>query len=209
MSNRLVIVGAGGFGREMYAAVLASPQFREHQRITGVVFIDDHGALPGLPAPIVSTISDFTPLPGDVGLCAIGSSRGRRTVTESLEARGLRFVPFVDDNARVGASVTLAEGVIVCANSIITVDAQIGRHSHINCNCLIGHDVVVGDYVTLSSAVCLTGNVHLADDVFVGTGAILIPSRTVGAGATVGAGSVVLRNVKPGVTVFGNPARSI
>lgn len=207
--NRLVIVGAGGFGREMLAAVQASPRFLDRERISTVVFVDDTVDLPERDAPVVSTISGFVPEPGDLGLCAIGSSSGRRKVTESLEARGLRFVPFVDDSARVGRSVTLADGVVVCANTIITVDATIGRHTHINSNCQIGHDVTVGEFVTMSSSVNLTGHVSVGDDAFIATGAIVIPSKRIGTGATVGAGSVVIRHVKPGVTVFGNPARTI
>lgn len=207
--NRLVIVGAGGFGREVHAAVKASPAFRARERVSSIVFIDDEADKPLLRAPIVSSVREFAPRPNDLGLCAIGSSRIRRQVTSSLEARGLRFAPFVEDSCLIGESVRLAEGVIVCANSIITVDAAIGRHTHINCGSLIGHDVTVGEFVTISSAVNLTGNVRVADDASVGTGVTVIPGKTIGTGATVGAGSVVIRNVKPGVTVFGNPAKTL
>ncbi|MEU4361966.1 DapH/DapD/GlmU-related protein [Promicromonospora sp. NPDC023987] len=41
----------------------------------------------------------------------------------------------------------------------------------------------------------------------VGTGVVLLPGVIIGAGALVGAGSVVTRDVAPGTTVFGNPAR--
>lgn len=207
--NRLVIVGAGGFGRELRSAVEASPRFRERHQVSSVVFVDDQPDLSLLDAPVVSTIRDYVPAPGDVGLCAIGSCATRRKIAVDLEGRGLRFITFVDDRARVGKSVHLTDGAVICANSIVTVDVKIGRHTHINSGCLVGHDVVIGDFVTLSSAVNLAGNVHVDDDVFFGTGAIVIPGRKIGPGATVGAGSVVVRHVKPRVTVFGNPAKAL
>ena len=44
-------------------------------------------------------------------------------------------------------------------------------------------------------------------DVWIGGGAIILPGVTVGDGAVIGAGSVVTRDVEPGQTVIGNPAR--
>ncbi|MGE4529022.1 MAG: sugar O-acetyltransferase [Rhodospirillaceae bacterium] len=50
--------------------------------------------------------------------------------------------------------------------------------------------------------------IRIGDDVWIGGGAIVLPGVTIGDGAIVGAGSVVTRDVPPGVTVYGNPARA-
>jgi maltose O-acetyltransferase len=50
--------------------------------------------------------------------------------------------------------------------------------------------------------------VVIGDNVWIGGGAIILPGVTIGDDAIVGAGSVVTRDVAPGVTVFGNPARA-
>ena len=49
--------------------------------------------------------------------------------------------------------------------------------------------------------------VRIGSDVWIGGGAIILPGVTVGDGAVIGAGSVVTRDVEPGQTVTGNPAR--
>ena len=49
--------------------------------------------------------------------------------------------------------------------------------------------------------------VRIGSDVWIGGGAILLPGITVGDGGVIGAGSVVTRDVPPGATVAGCPAR--
>jgi maltose O-acetyltransferase len=49
--------------------------------------------------------------------------------------------------------------------------------------------------------------VRIGQNVWIGGGAIILPGVTIGDDAVVGAGSVVTRNVRPGATVVGNPAR--
>jgi acetyltransferase-like isoleucine patch superfamily enzyme len=73
----------------------------------------------------------------------------------------------------------------------------------------IGHDAVAGEFTTLSSVVDVTGNVQIGKDVSIGSGARLLPGVKVGDGAVIGAGSIVVRSVKPGVTVFAAPAKTL
>lgn len=51
--------------------------------------------------------------------------------------------------------------------------------------------------------------IYIEDDVNIGSGAIILPSVRIGAGAEIGAGAVVTKNVLPGDTVIGIPAISI
>lgn len=206
--TRLLIVGGGGFGREMYQAVMASPRYRERNAITSIAYLDD-GTPPLLRAPVAATIEDYVKTDGDVGLCAIGDPKLRRGLVDRLELKGLNFPAFVDDRAAVGEYVDLATGTIVCSNTVLTVDISIGRHTHINTGCTVGHDVVMGDFCTVSSQCNLTGGVRVGDDAFFGTACTIIPGKSIGEGARVGAGSVVVRNVKAQRAVFGNPAREI
>ena len=50
--------------------------------------------------------------------------------------------------------------------------------------------------------------VVIGANVWIGGGAILLPGVTIGDDAIIGAGSVVRRDVAPGTTVVGNPARN-
>lgn len=207
--SRLLIVGAGGFGREMFDAVNESPRYREAHDITEVAYLDDDATLVGLPAPIVGPVRGFAPQPDDIGLCALGDSAIRRDVVADLESAGLMFPAFVHHTARVGSRTRLADGVVICAGAVLTCDITIGRHSHVNIGCSLGHDVALGEFVTLSGNCHLAGGVDVSDGVFFGTSANVIPRIRIGEAARVGAGSVVIRRVSAGTTVFGNPAKKV
>ena len=209
MKKRLVIVGAGGFGREVHSWVDSSPQWRAREGIGEIVFLEDGASKVSVRAPIVSTVSDFTPSERDTVICAIGAPDMRRGVVEMLLRKGVQMTTFVHDRAIVGNNVTMAAGTVICPNVLVSCDVEIGRHVHINTGCSIGHDVIIGDYVTLSSACNLTGNVTVEDGAFLATAVSVTPGRRIGAGSLVGVGSVVLRDVPAGVTVFGNPSKII
>lgn len=206
MSTRVVIAGAGGFGREIHAWLNGSPRFMEVESITDIVYIDDAQPEVPVPAPIICTLAAYVPAPGDALLCAIGIPSIRRAVVESLRERGARFLTFRDDRAIVGANVTMGEGCVVCPGAVITTNVELGLHVHVNINCSIGHDARIGDYTTLSPACNLMGGVTAESEVFFGTAATVIPRKSIGEKSIVGAGSVVVKNVPPNVTTFGNPS---
>jgi len=206
MGSRIVIAGAGGFGREVHAWLDSSPRFREENAVDEIVFINDGDPEVPVPARVVSRIDEFVPQPNDLVLCAIGVPASRRAVVQKLSDKGAAFATFVHDRAILGANVTIGEGSVVCPGVIITTDIRIGEQVHVNINSSIGHDVTIGDYVTLSPACNLMGGVNVAGDVFFGTAVTVIPGRTIGARSVVGAGSVVVKNVPADVTSFGNPS---
>ena len=109
---------------------------------------------------------------------------------------------------------TIGEGSIICAGSIVTSNAKIGRFFHCNIQSYVAHDCVVGDFVTFAPRVACNGNVVIEDHAYVGTGAILKqgtkkrPLR-IGRGAIVGMGAVVTKDVPAGETWIGNPARPL
>jgi hypothetical protein len=109
----------------------------------------------------------------------------------------------------VASEVVLGPGAVLAAGVRLSTNLQIGRHFHANPNATVGHDCVIGDYVTLSPGAHISGSVTLGDGVLVGTGAVVIQGCTVGGWAVIGAGAAVVRDVAPGLTVAGVPARSL
>jgi sugar O-acyltransferase (sialic acid O-acetyltransferase NeuD family) len=207
MTNRLFIIGAGGFGREV--AVWATHWLHQDVGYALAGFLDDNPkALDGFPCdwPLLGNPREFAFREGDGALIAIGSPKIRRELATMLDGR-VQFPTLVHPAAIVGPHCALGAGTIICPGTIVTTNVRFGRHVIINLGCSIGHDVTMGDHVTLSPHVSVSGGASLGDEVFVGSNASFVPRVKVGARSVVGAGSLVLRPVPEGVTVFGLPAK--
>jgi sugar O-acyltransferase (sialic acid O-acetyltransferase NeuD family) len=209
MMRRVVVVGAGGFGREMVAWIQSSPLWRASVNAAEIVFVDD--ADPGDVAGVTyaGVVAKYFPLADDVVLCAIGNPGARMRVVSTLEARGVQFANFVHDTALLGPRVQLGPGSLICPGVVVTTDVKIGSHVHVNVNTAIGHDCLIGDFATISSCCNLTGGVVVGQGAFLAASASVAPKKRVGAYSQVGIGSVVVRHVKAHHTVFGNPATVI
>jgi sugar O-acyltransferase (sialic acid O-acetyltransferase NeuD family) len=214
--TRLVIVGAGGFGREVHGLVEALNAGGTAVELAG--YVDDAGTTDELLARLGTTRlggidvlceSDDDRL-DDVGyVIAIGAGAVRRAIDERLTAAGLRPAMLMHPMATVGGDNRIADGCILTAGARVTTNITLGRHTQLHVNSTIGHDSVLDDFVSVYPGATVSGNVHLADGVTIGTGANVLPGVTVGAGAFVGAGAVVTADVEPGTTVAGVPARPI
>lgn len=209
MTTRLVIVGAGGHGRETLDIVEACNERTPTYEFVGfcATSVDDE-LLARRDASHLGGI-DVLRESGTAYVIGIGTSEVRRDIDAELRAASCEAVVLVHPAASTGSDLRIAPGVILAAGARLTTNIDLGRHTHLNVNAVVSHDCVVGDYVTLSPAVTVNGNVTLGDGVFLGTGAIVLPGRTIGAWARIGAGAVVTEDVPPGRTVVGVPARLV
>jgi sugar O-acyltransferase (sialic acid O-acetyltransferase NeuD family) len=208
MKNKLYIVGAGGFGREVYQWLQDERRLLQDYEFVG--FLDDDlAALSGLDLghSVVAPLKGFPLGAHDFFICGIGSVEWKRRLCQPMLHQGARFLSLVHPTALIGRGVTLGDGVVVCPRVTLTCDVRVGAMSMINCHSSAGHDVVIGDWCTIGAHCDLTGGTSLGQGVFLGSGVRVIPSKTIGSSSTVGAGSVVIRNVAPETRVFGNPAR--
>lgn len=207
--SRLVIVGAGGFGREIHGWVRSSPRWLDDAGINEIVFVDDN--IPKIPvnAAVVSKLETYFPKTDDSVICAVGSPEVRRKIVQVLRGRGAHFATFVHDRVILGDQVELNAGVVICPNALLSSNIRVGEHVHINVASSIGHDVSIGDFTTLSAACNLTGGVVVGSGAFLATATTIIPGLKIGDGAYVGAGCIVLKDVPAHTTVFGNPGRTV
>lgn len=208
--NRLIIIGAGGFGREVHGWAKASPDYGSDWVIGG--FLDDNpAALQGydLVELILGSIADFQPKAGDCFICALGSPKLRAMVWQRFERWQNEFIRLIHPETTIGRHVKLGRGVILSPRVVLTCDLEIGDNTALNVAVAAGHDVRIGSHCQISSFCDITGFVEVGDRVMMGSRASVIPGKKIGNNAVVGAGAVVVRDVKPGTTVFGNPAREI
>lgn len=205
--TRLVIIGAGGFGREVFQLVrdinAAGPTFDL------VGFLDDGDVklalLERLGARLLGASSILPGLRASF-VIAVGSPDIRRRIDERVRSSAPSAI-LRHPSATIGTDVGVGDGAVIAAGARLTTNVTLGRHVHVNVNCTIGHDVVVEDYATLYPGVHLGGGCVIEDGATLGTGCVVLPGVRVGRGAIVGAGAVVGRDVRPDTTVVTATAR--
>jgi len=208
--RHLVIIGAGGYGREVFGLATGSGGFGETFDVKG--FLDGRpDALDGFAGypPVVGSPEAYVPEPDDVFITALGSIASRRKCAKLIEDRGGRFVSLVHKTATLGPNVVIGEGTLVAPNAFLSADARIGRHAAVFHGSSIGHDVRIGDFAHVYAQCSVGGAVRIGEGASIYPGAVIAPRRTIGENAVVGAGSTVFLNVKPGISVFGSPAKPI
>jgi len=207
--REIVIIGAGGLGREV--AWLIEDINKNGAAWTILGFVDDDASTHGRVIngyPVLGGIDWLRDKQLNVTL-AIGNPLARKTVLAKLEGSHNTYPVLVHPTSVVAPSAMLCEGVVICAGCIVSVDATLHSHVFVNLSCTIGHDDVIEKCCVINPGVNLSGHVRLEACVNVGTGAAIIQGIAVGARTTIGAGAVVVRDLPPDCTAVGAPARPI
>lgn len=210
MSERIIIVGGGGFGRELISHVGDSHRAGSLPELGG--YLDDAGDVLAEfnhygHIAYLGTLDSYEPRPGDLFTLAIGAPRTKKTVAERLKTRGAIFATVVHPSAVTSTTCRMGEGVIVGTHAGPGVDSVLGDFVTLNSYSGVGHDAVIGAFTTVSGHVDVTGGTIIGEGVFIGSGASILPRVRIGDWANVGAGSLVYRSIKAGATVFAPPAK--
>ena len=174
-----------------------------------LVFIDDRQSARHLNGQKVINWTEFSgnEIKNKAVSIAIAASKTREALAKKCDAAG---IPLIEARA---ASVVEMDDVVIrdgaCLSPFVTFTSniRIGRCFHANLYSYVEHDCVIGDFVTFGPGAKVNGNVTIGDHAYIGSGAVIRQGLKIGAHATVGMGAVVTRDVAPGTTVVGNPAK--
>lgn len=211
--KNLIIIGAGGFGREVMEIALDIIEQKPETdwRIKG--FITD---IPGdfdekdtLGYDIIGDISNHKISPENVYTFAIADIPFKMKMTQKFLEQGAEFVNIIHPSCVIGRTVKMGIGNIISSRVTITSNVRLGNFTRVGGGTSIAHDVTVGDYSTISGTCGINGYAQVGKGVFMGSHTAICPHAVIGDFANIGAGSVVLRKVKAKTHVFGNPAKKI
>lgn len=208
----LIIIGAGGFGREVAWLVERINAKKQMWNLLG--FADDAKERQGMilnSYPVLGGCECLSNYPNVNVVCAVGAAQIRRSIISRIEAEfpDVKYATLIDPSVECSDAVSIGNGTIVCAQTVMTVNITIGKHVILNLDCTIGHDVVLNDFVTVYPSVNVSGNVVVDSCVELGTGTQIIQGKRIGQNSIVGAGSVVVKDIPENCTAVGCPARPV
>jgi len=207
MSDRLVIVGAGGYG-----SVLAETA-ELMGRWKSIVFFDDHK-----PAgakvhnwEVIGTLADLLDRSDQYSDCvvAIGKNSLRLSISNRLLDRKLNLVSIIHPTAIVSPNCKIERGCTVLAGAVVNIGSHIGMASIVNNAATVNHDCKISPGVHVGPNVGLGGNVSIGTGSWIGIGASVKHRIHIGHNVIVGCGAVVVSHIKDDCTAVGVPARSI
>lgn len=214
MAEPIVVIGIGGFGREVIDVIDAINAAGPEPTWELVGVVDDAPTdvnLERLSRRGVDYIgSTDVPLGWEEPVSyvvGIGNPRVRRMLAERYDAASFRAATLIHPSVTTGFGVTVGAGSVICAGARLTTNIDLGRHVHLNLNVTVGHDSALGDFVSVNPLASISGDCVIEEGVLIGVAGVVLNGLTVGSGATVGGSACVVRDVDPGVVAIGVPAR--
>lgn len=212
MSENIIVIGAGGFGRETLDVIEAINRVSPEWSVLGVV--DDAPSELNLQRLAergyahLGALDDAAPLFSDARVVtAVGSPVVRARLVTKVDALGAQTATLIHPTAELGSRVTIGPGAVICSGVQVSTNVELGAYAHLNPGAIIGHDVRFDDFVSVNPGATVSGEVTVGTRVLIGAGSVILQGLTIGEGVTVGAAACVVSDVASGHTVVGVPAR--
>jgi sugar O-acyltransferase (sialic acid O-acetyltransferase NeuD family) len=206
---RIAIVGAGTYG-QVFESYIRS---QEPWEIAGFIDDDPEVAIPlSHKYPYLGSIEDA--IVGaqhiDGVIIPIGENSVRTSLLRQFRQAGFSTPSFIHSAAHIGPDVKIEGTLYALPFATVMPWAILGDGVILSMNCSVAHHTALGTGVFVSTGANVGASIEIGSGSVIGIGATVMTGVTsVGLDSVVGAGAVVIRDVLPGSTVVGVPAKTL
>ena len=210
--DNIVIVGAGGVGKETALLIEQINQIKPTWRLLG--FLDDNSIVHNTDINGYRVLGgiDYLESVNETELyvvCAIASYHAKRKIIDRLNRYNIKFANVIHPSVYIASTNLIGQGLIIYQGVIITTNSKIGDHVILSPGCGVGHESVIEDFSSILWNVNVGGNTHIGRGCIIGSGATVIQNIKIGSNTVIGAGSVVIRDIPENCVAAGVPAMAL
>ena len=205
--KKIIIVGAGGYGRELLQWIKDINENEPTWTIAG--FIDDNLKVLDeyeCDYGVIGTINDWQPKDDEVFALALGKPATKEKIVAMMKEKGAVFTNVIHPTVTLTKFSRYGEGLVMFPYSKLSVNSGVGDFVTI-LSSGIGHDVYIGDFSTISGMCTILPNVKIGKRVFLAANVAIAYDVCIGDDAYLGMGSIVMKDVDAANRTFANPAR--
>lgn len=207
----IVIVGAGGFARDVQFLIERINQVTPTYNIIGFIDeeLDTGSIINGI--PVIGNDNFLVHYPKKLAVAiAIATMTIRERLFHKLKHNSNLYFPnLIDPSVIRSEYINFGFGNIICAGCILTINIQIENFVILNIYSTVEHDTIIKSFVTISPRTTLCGNVHIQSLCYLGASSTIIQGIHIGYNSTIGAGAVVIKDIPENCTAVGTPAKPI
>jgi sugar O-acyltransferase (sialic acid O-acetyltransferase NeuD family) len=208
--EKIILCGASGNANDVLDILEAINQRQPTWQVAG--FLDDslqrHSYF--MDWEVLGRLSDAVQFADCKFINCIGSERTHRMRSELIGKTGLpvqRFATLVHPMASMSARASVGYGVYVSFGCSVGGGASLEDHVSLGPRVIVGHDSRIERGSMLAAGSIVSGFATVGAASYLGAGCAVKQMLCIGEQSLIGMGAVVTRDVAPGVTVVGNPAR--
>lgn len=204
----LYIIGAGGFGREVYCLYLDVLKALGEAAHPMAVFVEEDAFWKERMVLGIPVIRMHEMQPGQQVVVAIAGPEERRRIVNELSPE-TDFATLIHPTAVLSEWVSVGKGSIICAGAKLTCNITLGRHTHLNLNTTVGHDTTADDFLTTAPGAAVSGNCTIGRQVYIGSNAAIREKLHITDHVTIGMGGIVVKHIEEAGVYAGNPVKKI
>ncbi len=205
----VIIYGSGGLAREVVQILEDINSLKKKWNIIG--YLDDITENPGGCVNGYEVLGTHERLeafsPGANVIIAAGAPAAREKMLGKIIRYSPRFPVVIHPTCKISKGTSIGEGTILGIDSIVSVNASLGRHVFINMRAVIAHDAKIGDFSSCLVNSIIAGNVTVGKKVIVGSNSVIMEKANIGDEARISMGAVVGSDVPALHAVMCRPSK--